>query len=72
MRPLYSVEIFETESARFETEISEEDVHANWKLKGETLSQSPVSKNSNYRNSNYKSHNCLLFKGLQSGYKNLV
>lgn len=44
VRPLYSVEIFETESARFDTEISEEDIHANWKLKGEPLTQSPVSK----------------------------
>ena len=37
MRPLYSVEVMETETARFETEISEEDIHANWKLKGEAL-----------------------------------
>lgn len=43
VRPLYSVEIFETETARFETEISEEDIHANWKLKGESLTQSAVS-----------------------------
>lgn len=43
MRPLYSVEIFETETARFDTEISEEDIHANWKLKGETLTESAVS-----------------------------
>ncbi|CAI9556843.1 unnamed protein product, partial [Staurois parvus] len=31
----------ETETARFETEISEEDVHANWKLKGEAVHPSP-------------------------------
>lgn len=43
VRPLYSVEVIETETARFETEISEEDVHANWKLKGEALHPSPVS-----------------------------
>ena len=41
MRPLYSVEVIETETARFETEISEEDIHANWKLKGEALLQTP-------------------------------
>lgn len=43
VRPLYSVEVTETESAKFETEISEEDVHGNWKLKGESLHQSAVS-----------------------------
>lgn len=43
VRPLYSVEVTETETAKFETEISEEDVHGNWKLKGEALHQSPVS-----------------------------
>lgn len=43
VRPLYSVEVTETETARFETEISEEDVHGNWKLKGEVLHQSAVS-----------------------------
>lgn len=37
------MEVIETETARFETEISEEDVHANWKLKGEALHPSPVS-----------------------------
>ncbi len=42
VRPLYSVEVTETETARFETEISEEDVHGNWKLKGDALHQSPV------------------------------
>lgn len=41
-RPLYSVEVTETETARFEIEISEDDVHGNWKLKGEALHQSPV------------------------------
>ncbi|KAJ8416941.1 hypothetical protein AAFF_G00328190 [Aldrovandia affinis] len=43
IRPLYSVEVTETESARFETEISEEDVHGHWKLNGEALHQSPDS-----------------------------
>lgn len=42
-RPLYGVEVFEGETARFEVEISEPDVHAQWKLKGEVLSPSPVS-----------------------------
>ena len=43
VRPLYSVEVTETETAKFETEISEADVHGNWKLKGEALHQSAVS-----------------------------
>lgn len=43
VRPLYSVEVTETETAKFETEISEDDVHGNWKLKGEALQQSAVS-----------------------------
>lgn len=43
VRPLYSIEVTETETAKFETEISEEDVHGIWKLKGETLHQSAVS-----------------------------
>lgn len=31
------------ETAKFETEISEADVHGNWNLKGEALQQSAVS-----------------------------
>lgn len=42
VRPLYSVEVTETEIARFEVEISEADIHATWKLKGEVLHQSAV------------------------------
>ena len=42
VRPLYSVEVTETETAKFETEISESDIHATWKLKGETLHSSAV------------------------------
>lgn len=42
VRPLYSVEVTETETAKFETEISESDIHATWKLKGETLHPSAV------------------------------
>lgn len=41
-RPLYGVEVFVGETARFEIEISEPDVHPVWKLKGETLTPSPV------------------------------
>lgn len=44
IRPLYSVEVIETETARFDIEISEEGVHGNWKLKGEPLTESAVSK----------------------------
>ncbi|KAI1237130.1 Titin, partial [Lamprotornis superbus] len=40
IRPLYSVEVIETETARFDIEISEEGVHGNWKLKGEPLTES--------------------------------
>lgn len=38
---MYGVELFDGETARFEVEISEDDVHGQWKLKGETLSPSP-------------------------------
>jgi titin len=44
VRPLYSVEVTETEIAKFETEISADDVHGYWKLNGEALHQSPVRK----------------------------
>ena len=46
VRPLYSVEVTETETAKFETEISEEDLHATWKLKEETLHPSAVRSHS--------------------------
>lgn len=42
VRPLHGLEIFEDETARFEVEISETDVHLQWKLNGETLLMSPV------------------------------
>lgn len=42
VRPLYSVEVTETETAKFETEISESDIHATWKLGGEALHPSAV------------------------------
>ena len=42
VRALYSVEVTETETATFETEIDEVEIHANWKLKGEVLLPSTV------------------------------
>ena len=50
VRPLYSVEVTETETARFETEISEADVHGHWALKGEAIHQSNVSLTKNWIN----------------------
>lgn len=44
-KPLYGVEVFVGETARFEIELSEPDVHGQWKLKGEPLTASPVSHN---------------------------
>lgn len=43
LKPLASVEVTEKEDASFETEISEDDVAGEWKLKGEVLTRSPVS-----------------------------
>lgn len=42
VRPMYGVELYDGETARFEVELSEDDVHGQWKLNGEVLSQSPV------------------------------
>lgn len=42
LRPLASVEVVEKDNAVFETEISEDDVPGEWKLKGEVLTRSPV------------------------------
>lgn len=42
LKPLASVEVIEKEDATFETEISEDDVPGEWKLKGEVLTRSPV------------------------------
>lgn len=39
---MYGVEVFDGETARFEVELSEDDVHGQWKLNGEVLTQSPV------------------------------
>ncbi|KAL4656704.1 titin-like [Arapaima gigas] len=41
IRPLYGVELFDGETARFEVEISEDDVPGQWNLKGEVLAPSP-------------------------------
>lgn len=42
VRPIYGVELFDGETARFEVEISEDDVHGQWKLNGDILSPSAV------------------------------
>lgn len=42
LKPLASVEVTEKEDASFDTEISEDDVAGEWKLKGEVLTRSPV------------------------------
>ena len=42
MKPLSSVEVVEKEEANFDTEISEDDVAGEWKLKGQVLTRSPV------------------------------
>lgn len=42
LKPLASVEVVEKEEANFETEISEDDVPGEWKLKGQVLTRSPV------------------------------
>ena len=43
LKPLARVEVVEKEEAKFETEISEDDVPGEWKLKGQVLTRSPVS-----------------------------
>lgn len=43
LKPLVSVEVVEKEEANFDTEISEEDVSGEWKLKGQVLTRSSVS-----------------------------
>lgn len=42
LKPLVSVEVTEKEDASFDTEISEDDIPGEWKLKGEVLTRSPV------------------------------
>lgn len=43
LKPLASVEVVEKEEAHFDTEISEDDVPGEWKLRGQVLTRSPVS-----------------------------
>lgn len=43
LKPLASVEVVEKEEASFDTEISEDDVVGEWKLRGQVLMRSPVS-----------------------------
>lgn len=42
LKPLSSVEVVEKEEAKFDTEISEDDVAGEWKLRGQVLTRSPV------------------------------
>lgn len=42
LRPLYGAEVFDGETARFEVELSEDDVHGQWKLNGQVLSPTAV------------------------------
>lgn len=42
VRPIYGVELFDGETARFEAEISEDDVHGQWKLNGNVLGPTSV------------------------------
>ncbi len=42
LKPLASVEVVEKEEANFDTEISEDDVPGDWKLRGQVLTRSPV------------------------------
>ncbi len=47
LKPLASVEVVEKTEANFNTEISEDDVSGEWKLKGQVLTRSPVRPYSN-------------------------
>lgn len=47
LKPLASVEVVEKTEANFDTEISEDDVPGEWKLKGQVLTRSPVRPYSN-------------------------
>nr|XP_023853876.1 titin-like [Salvelinus alpinus] len=42
LKPISSMEVVEKEEVTFETEISEEDVAGEWKLKGQVLQRSPM------------------------------
>lgn len=39
---MYGAEVSEGETVRFEVELSEDDVHSQWRLNGEVLSPSAV------------------------------
>lgn len=41
-RPLYGVEVFDGETARFEVVLSEDDMHGQWTLNGQVLHPSAV------------------------------
>lgn len=43
LKPLSSLEVVEKEEANFDTEISEDDVMGDWKLRGQILTRSPVN-----------------------------
>lgn len=43
LKPLSSVEVVEKEEANFDTEISEDDVAGEWKLRGQVLTRTPVN-----------------------------
>lgn len=60
VRPIYGVELFDGETARFEVEISEDDVHGQWKLNGEVLSPSSVSISIVYCFSSFYSHSVVI------------
>lgn len=45
LKPLSSVEVVEKDQATFDTEISEDDVLGEWKLRGQVLSRTPVTFN---------------------------
>jgi len=45
LKPLSSVEVVENDQATFDTEISEDDVLGEWKLRGQVLSRTPVTFN---------------------------
>lgn len=42
LKPLASMEVVEKGEANFDTEISEDDVPGEWKLRGQVLTRSPV------------------------------
>lgn len=49
LKPLSSVEVVEKEEANFDTEISEDDIAGEWKLRGQVLMRSPVRFNPTHK-----------------------